>query len=324
MTKARSEENLDFATLRIFLETAVDGNMSRAARTLGMSQPAISQTIQRLEVLFHVPLFDRSSRPIRLTPAGRTLQTRSLSLLRQLNALSDDVRLTLTGHPLDINIASSDSFSGAVLPYLIDDLFNSSENLSLYTGGSPKVNRLFLAGDADIVISTQQIPDREDIVSYRSLTESYVVVTPKSIKNKLTSLSDINYLNEKLPIIGYNDESLDRIQIGRVLRQCGIHPSRKIEADTNLSVLSFVANNLGWTIMTPLALWTAKDLASRVSIHDVPGVRATRTFFVMYSDPLYANMAKTLHAKCHDAIVGPLKEQMSQLFPEILKYISPN
>lgn len=43
------DSGLDIGCLRIFLETAKDCNMSRAAQTLGVSQPAVSASIKKLK-----------------------------------------------------------------------------------------------------------------------------------------------------------------------------------------------------------------------------------------------------------------------------------
>ena len=47
-----------------------EGNFSKAAAKLFISQPALSMAIQKTEASIGMPLFDRSTRPMRLTPAG--------------------------------------------------------------------------------------------------------------------------------------------------------------------------------------------------------------------------------------------------------------
>lgn len=64
---------LDLFQLETFLAVANEGSFSRAAQKLFRTQPAISQTIRRLEQEIGEPLFDRSSRDGSLTDAGRVL-----------------------------------------------------------------------------------------------------------------------------------------------------------------------------------------------------------------------------------------------------------
>ncbi len=65
------EQNL--SQYKIFYEVAKTGNISRAAKELYISQPAISKAISKLEDSLSTPLFIRSSRGVHLTDEGRIL-----------------------------------------------------------------------------------------------------------------------------------------------------------------------------------------------------------------------------------------------------------
>lgn len=60
--------------LRCFLETAQRGSLSAAADALNISQPAASKSIRELEAILGQSLFDRTSRRLSLSPAGRIYQ----------------------------------------------------------------------------------------------------------------------------------------------------------------------------------------------------------------------------------------------------------
>jgi DNA-binding transcriptional LysR family regulator len=63
-------------------------SFSRAAAELGMSQPAVSQAIARLERALGIRLFDRTSREVQLTDAGKVLLPHAESLLDQAAAFA--------------------------------------------------------------------------------------------------------------------------------------------------------------------------------------------------------------------------------------------
>lgn len=78
--------------IEAFVRTAEAGSLSRAAKSLGMTQPSVSKRLERLEQLLGVRLLDRSTRGIRLTAAG----THYLDVVRRLRAELDETEAALS------------------------------------------------------------------------------------------------------------------------------------------------------------------------------------------------------------------------------------
>ncbi len=79
--------------LHYFLEVAHTLNLSRAAERLGVSQPALSLAMQRLENSFGVPLLIRSKTGVQLTRGGQRLVTDARTLLHSWEKLRGDALL---------------------------------------------------------------------------------------------------------------------------------------------------------------------------------------------------------------------------------------
>src|SRR6056297_596034 len=82
---------MELNQLRSFLKIAELGSFTRAAEEIGVSQPALSQQVSRLEAELGRAVFDRSGKAVRLTEAGRLLLPRAGRIL----AMADDTRREL-------------------------------------------------------------------------------------------------------------------------------------------------------------------------------------------------------------------------------------
>ncbi len=84
---------MDFSLheLRAFIEVAEQGNISSAARQIGLTQPALSFSIKKMEDALGVDLFLRSKKGVHLTRAGETLLLRSRDLMRSFQQLKDAI-----------------------------------------------------------------------------------------------------------------------------------------------------------------------------------------------------------------------------------------
>ncbi|MCB1395502.1 MAG: LysR family transcriptional regulator [Rhodobacteraceae bacterium] len=75
----------DLADMAAFVVVAEEGSFTRAARKLGVTQPALSQIVRRLEERLGVRLLARSTRSVAATPAGERLVARLSPMLRDLD-----------------------------------------------------------------------------------------------------------------------------------------------------------------------------------------------------------------------------------------------
>ena len=79
--------DVELRELRIFLMLADELHFGRTAERLGISQPGVSEAVRVLESRLGVKVFDRTSRRVRLTPAGEALRP-ALRALRDWSAAS--------------------------------------------------------------------------------------------------------------------------------------------------------------------------------------------------------------------------------------------
>src|SRR3972149_5470918 len=84
--------------LRIFIEVAERGHVTRAAEALGMSQSAVSAAIATLEACYQTKLFDRVGRGIQLTETGRIFLREARAVLDRASMARSALQ-DLAGYP---------------------------------------------------------------------------------------------------------------------------------------------------------------------------------------------------------------------------------
>jgi DNA-binding transcriptional LysR family regulator len=138
--------------LRVFLCVAEYLNMTRAADSLGLSQPAVSAAIGALEGRYATQLFNRVGRRIELTEAGRLFLPEAKAVVARsedARAVLDDLAGLKRG---GVRIASSQTVATYWLPPRMARfaLHAPGINLHLAVGNSAQAAAALLSGEADI------------------------------------------------------------------------------------------------------------------------------------------------------------------------------
>lgn len=107
---------MDERRLAVFVEVARQASFSRAAASLHVSQPAVSQQIAALEAELGARLLERNRRSVRLTEAGKEVLARAEPLLRDLRELRRAVTATAGLVAGDLRVAASLTIGDYVLP----------------------------------------------------------------------------------------------------------------------------------------------------------------------------------------------------------------
>lgn len=146
--------SIDSTELRILHTLATTGSLTATAASLGLSQPAVSQRIKRVETRLAVPLIERQGRGIRLTTAGRILADHGRTVVAEIDAaLSaiDDLRgerggaLRLVGFP---------SASATIVPAMMRNLADDAPAVALQyrEAEPPEAIELLRDGEVDCAL----------------------------------------------------------------------------------------------------------------------------------------------------------------------------
>ena len=107
--------------MRAFYAIVEEGNISHAAQRLDIAQPALSRQMKRLETQLGVQLFERGSRRIRLTDAGRVLYSRVEHILGMVDGTVREITEIGSGVAGCIRLGTITTSGAMLLPELITE-----------------------------------------------------------------------------------------------------------------------------------------------------------------------------------------------------------
>ena len=152
------------------------GSFTKAAESLNMAQPALSQSIKRLEGSLGVILVSRSMKKITLTAEGAALHQHALLIIKQLKRAEADIKSMANLTKGEVRIAVPGMLGSFYLPSRLMAFRHhyADLKLSLFEGGTRDSLRMLIQEEVDIAIITAQ-DLKPEFNSHRLLTEQMVV-----------------------------------------------------------------------------------------------------------------------------------------------------
>lgn len=122
---------MDTALLESFLQVAQRLHFGHAAQELRLTQPALSHQVRRLERQVGAPLFERTSRQVRLTPAGAALVPHARRVLADLERAIIDCRAVAEGGVGHLRLGSIGAALNGIAPRLVRALRDQVPGLAV-------------------------------------------------------------------------------------------------------------------------------------------------------------------------------------------------
>lgn len=150
-----TERPLDLGWMRMLEAVGRLGSLSAAAQLLGLSQPAVSYQIRKLEQTLGTPLLVRLHRGAALTPAGARLHAATAAALQQLDAAASDIRAS-AGRPV-IRLHTDYAFSALWLIPRMRDFRARNPDAELQVVATQRCDPADLPpGDVAVLFGTAQ------------------------------------------------------------------------------------------------------------------------------------------------------------------------
>ena len=110
---------MELRHLRYFIAAAETENVTRAAQRLHVSQPALSRQIRDLEDELGFPLFERSAKSVRLTPAGHAFLPEARAVLSRAESAVQTARSVAIGSGAEVRVGYATSPTAKIFPSML-------------------------------------------------------------------------------------------------------------------------------------------------------------------------------------------------------------
>lgn len=236
--------------LEYFLEVVREGNFSKAAAKLHITQPTISKVVQNIEEELGIPLIYRSSKHVELTDAGKVIVDQVQQIVLLFQNLTGDLENVASLKKGVIRIGIPPITSSTVLPRVLGEFSQLYPNiqLKLHEFGSKRIKTGVREGTIDIGIACN-IPSETDTFEVFPLIKDplHVIVHPSHRLAKCEAI-DFKTLAAEAFVL-YNQDFSLYDQIIHRCKQAGFHPRVVFETSQREFMTEMVASNLGIALL---------------------------------------------------------------------------
>lgn len=270
---------MEFDQLRHFLKAAELSSFTRAADAVALSQPALSRSIARLEEELGQPLFERQTRKISLTDAGKLLQTRA----QQILALVDNTKAEICddGRTGTIRVAAIPTIAPFMLPTLLRAFGDSHPSATVIVHEDTTDILLKKLSEGAVDIALLALPLTAKYLEIEELFEEELLLVmckdhPLCAKKQIR-LADI----EPLPFVLLGEAHCLTDNIVSFCRQKAFHPM-SVESTSQLAtVQELVSLNHGISLIPEMA--RALDDSERRVYRSLSGTSPTRKIVMAFN-----------------------------------------
>ena len=243
---------MELRELKSFVTAAKFRSISKAATDLGLGQPTVTTHIKKLEKELNMVLFDRVTRPIRLTLSGQTIFDLSQPLLDGLDSLA--VRTSEAEERGPVTVASTPDIIPHTLLRVVK-VFNSLyPNVYLRIQSATRSEVIGMVRTGEVDAGVIQHPDRGDALHFEPLfLYERVLIAPKGhelLSTPMTSLDSI----AKYPLLLMARGTYTRHILEQQLQKRGLQYEVIMELDSMDMIKKFVTIGMGVSVGPRLAI----------------------------------------------------------------------
>ena len=272
---------MDLKQLEYFVNVVDLGGFSRAARLLGVAQPAISRQVRSLEVELRQNLLIRNGRGARPTEAGKRLLAHARGILQQVDrarAEADELKGAPVGH---VVVGLPPTFARLMTAPVVREFRGRfpRASLSIVEGLSSYMHEWLQVGRIDVGLLYNPAPS--PAIDSRPLLEEALCFVAKRQRGAAPRSMPLRDL-PRYPLIIPSRPHAIRMLVETRLATIGLKPQVAMEIDAVSAILELVAEGHGHAVLSPRALHGA-EVARRLASRPIVRPRIASTLAIVTS-----------------------------------------
>lgn len=243
---------MELRHLRYFDAVASERNFTRAAERLGVAQPPLSRQIRDLEMELGVALFERGTRPVKLTEAGRLFYEQAAQILANFEQLRQSMKLFVAHEHRRYVIGFVGSVAYGAMPEMVRMFRAASSKVEVHLVGMTTVEQISALKDGriDAGIGRIRIEDpavRRVTLCFEPLAAALAADHPLATKGGAVTLPELS--GESLVVYPSQPRPSYADFVLRLFRDHGFRPARVSEVRDVQTALGLVAAQLGYALV---------------------------------------------------------------------------
>jgi LysR family transcriptional activator of nhaA len=260
--------------LRYFWAVAHDGNLTRTAERMNLSQSAVSVQIKQLEASLGHPLFERRGRQLILTEAGRIALDHADAIFaagRELVGTLQEKGRSRQAIRIGALATLSRNFH---MEFLRPVLGRHDVEIVLRSGTSSDLLQSLEALNLDVVLINRS-PARDAVTPFVSHRLSEQPVSLVGTPDLLGDMSGLTDLLANLPIILPTADTGVRIGFDALAERLGIRPQIAAEVEDMAMMRLLAREGVGLAVLPPIVVQDELTSGRLVEADRLPGIGET-------------------------------------------------
>jgi DNA-binding transcriptional LysR family regulator len=243
---------MELTHLRYFIAVAEELHFGRAAEKMHIAQPPLSQQIKRLEDELDVKLFNRSSRRVELTEAGRIFLPEARAIIQRADEACSTLYKLAKGKSGYFAVAFSEPAINTFLPGAIKEFMEKYPDVQLSLNELGILEQFHALDEKRIHLSFMR-PFGHDTEAYSKrliMSERYLTALPAGHKLCSEAFITLDMLkDEPLILFPRSKHPHLRSRFDECFHDCGFEPMVIEEMSSKHTTLSFVAAGVALTLV---------------------------------------------------------------------------